>query len=87
MSEPQKNGVEFLPDGPGNIIFSMAGIGVVMVIHTDGRLERGPGLSDDEVSVAVFDCLSQSLPSWMSNLRERAEKAEAALLAVKQQQA
>lgn len=58
--------------------------GPVLVLKPDGRLERGEAFaSDDETSMQVFDVLSRAMPSWMSALRERAEKAEAELTALR----
>lgn len=51
--------------------------GAVLILKPDGRLERGEAFAaDDAVSVEIFDILSRAMPSWMSGLRERAERAE-----------
>lgn len=60
--------------------------GAVLILKPDGRLERGPAFaSDDETSMQIFDVLSRVGPSWMSALRERADKAEAKLAALSAQ--
>lgn len=65
-----------------SITFSAAN-GPILTITPEGRLERGTGMSDDEASVRFFDVLSKSLPCWIMELRQRAEKAEAELAALK----
>ena len=65
-----------------SISFSANG-GVVLTIRPDGRIERGPGLSDDEATVAFVDCLSKYVPCFVAALRQRAENAERELAALK----
>lgn len=66
-------------DGPGDIRFSTRG-GTVLIITPDGRLERGEGFAtDDAASVAFFEVMSTCFGSWISVLRQRADKAEAEL--------
>lgn len=51
--------------------------GVILEIHPDGRLVRGEAFATgDEASVAMFECMSKCLPSFLSQLRMRAETAE-----------
>lgn len=75
------------PQSPSSLSFSVGPPrGVVFTIRPDGRLERGPGFaSDNEASVALFDVLSTVFPSWISGLRQRAEKAEAEVADLRQQ--
>jgi hypothetical protein len=57
--------------------FISANCGPILIIKADGRLVRGDGFrTDDEASVAFFDCLAQHLPTYLAALRERAETAE-----------
>ena len=63
----------------GNITFSVES-GVVLTIKSDGSIVKGDGLSDDEASLAFFECLSRGVPCWIKALRDRAETAEQALL-------
>jgi hypothetical protein len=49
----------------------------ILIVHIDGRLEKGAGLSDDEASQAFIDLLSRQIPGYVASLRERTEKAEA----------
>lgn len=63
-------------DLPHNIQFGTAR-GTVLIITADGRLERGEGFAtDDEASVAFFEVMSSCFYTWISDLRQRAEKAE-----------
>lgn len=62
-----------------SIMFSVAK-GTVLTITPDGKLVRGDAFaSDDEASVAFMECISKSLPCFISELRARAERAEAEL--------
>lgn len=50
---------------------------IILTIHPDGRLERGAGFAtDDEASVAFFDCLSSYCLGFIAELRQRANEAE-----------
>ena len=56
----------------------------ILIIRGDGRLERGSGFrTDDEASVALFDCMSKCIPCAWNALRARAEAAESELAALK----
>lgn len=69
----------FDPNAPKTIAF-LTGNDLILTITPDGRLERGPGFAtDDAASLAFFDCLALNLPSWIGDLRARAESAEAEL--------
>lgn len=55
------------------IVFAGGG-GTILTIHPDGRLERGPGFTnDDAASLALLDCLSRHCPGFIGDLRRRAE--------------
>lgn len=65
------------PEPPGDIIFQAASGETILVIHPDGTLERGSHFAtDDEASMAMFDCMSRGLPCFLADLQERAMKAE-----------
>lgn len=73
-----------LGDQSQNSITISVAKGAVLILKPDGTLERGEAFaSEDVASVQIFDILSRAMPSWMSALRERAEKAEAELAALK----
>lgn len=68
-----------LPDpSQGSISFSV-GSGTILTMTPDGKIERGPGLSDDEATAAFLECLSQHCPTFLMELRQRTERAEADL--------
>lgn len=65
---------------PGTITFYSPDGRKILIIHDDGRLERGDGFAnDDQASVAFFNCLSNSLPTFLNSLRQRCEIADAYL--------
>lgn len=71
---------------PGDIVFSVDQGLEVMRITGDGCLKRGAGFAtDDAASIAFFDVLSRCAPSWIAELRQRAEKAEAELERVREE--
>lgn len=73
----QRNTIEIPDVTSGSIQLSVAS-GVVLTITPDGKLVRGEGFaSDDAASVAFFDVLSKYLPCFVTELRARAERAEA----------
>ena len=73
-----------LVEKPTDIVFSAGARGPILIIKSDGRLEKGEGFETmDAASVALFNCLSRHMPTWIAELRDRAEKAEAALAALK----
>lgn len=68
---------------PREIKFQPADGRTVLTITEDGRLVPGEGLSNDEASRAFLDVLSTCVASFLSELRQRAEKAEAELARLK----
>lgn len=69
---------------PYSTVFSVAPNRTVLTIHSDGRLEKGEAFaSDDEGSKEIFDILSRYFPTYLAQLRQRAERAEAELAALK----
>lgn len=68
------------PDEPSAIVFQAAANKIILTMHADGRLERGDSFaSDDEASIEFLNCLAHCSTSFLSQLRERAERAEMAL--------
>ncbi len=63
--------------------FSMGSGGVILTFKPDGSIVRGPGLSDDEATVAFVDCLEKYMAGFIGALRQRAESAERDLAALK----
>ena len=74
--------IALAPAPAGDIVFwTDHERGWIIRFKPDGRIERGPGFaSDDAASVAFVDVLSRYMASWMVEMRQRAEKAELALL-------
>ena len=72
------NSVADLP--AGSITFHNPEGKPILIILPDGRLQRGEAFAtNDEASVAFFDCISAALPSFISDLRHRCEIADAYL--------
>ena len=67
IAKPQNN----------RLIFNVPA-GSVLIIEPDGRIVRGEAFaSDDAASVAFFDCIASHFATAISDLKRRAEAAEA----------
>ena len=72
--------------GTGALIFCTRSGGEILRIEGDGRLVRGKDFrTDDQVSMALFDCMAATLPGFLSALRQRAENAERELADLRRQ--
>lgn len=75
-------------DGPSNLLLSLPhgnttffsnSAQEIIRITADGRLEKGPGLSDDAASLLLFECCKKTFGGKIKEMEEKLAKESARL--------